>query len=383
MARSETTLAGAVSAVNTLVSNQATTISRIQRALDGKAGQSSGVAGATYEYQSIPNAVRDYLDEVTYDPSDMSVSYIENYLDLYEGGCQDKPLPKTISTDAGTIEIYDGHGSKRTTTGGGSFDVYDIAPDHGIVVNAVDGDITRAYTLKPSNTLRMINTPSAHNVRDLGGWACDGGHVAYGMLFRGALPYEADTEVLRDYLGIRHQLDLRSEEEAEEDGTAFSPIGVHYHVYQYYAFYRLINDTSSDDPNALHVPETWVAMLTDVFDAVKYKEPVYFHCASGADRTGSLAFILLGLLGVGRSDLDKEYEITSFFSQFQARPKDRSPRKRTTVNQYARLISQLNGFSGSTNRDKCVSFVKSLGFTADQINAFRAAMINGTPEVIT
>lgn len=379
MARTETTVEDAIDAVNGLVADQATLIGRIQRALEGKGGQSSGVAGGTFEYQSIPNAIRDYLSEVTYDPSDTTSSVIENYLDLYGGGCQDKPLGKSISTDEGMLEIHYTGGSRKEPTGGGTFEVYDMT-DCGSVLNYVDGDITRAYTLCPSNTLRMINTPTAHNVRDLGGWECDGGHVAYGLLYRGAMPYETDTAVLRDYLGIKHQMDLRGEAEAEEDETAFSPIGVRYHVYPYFIFYRLIN--SNDDVNAQHVTETWTAWLTDVFTAVKYGEPVYFHCASGADRTGSLAFVLLGLLGVGRSDMDKEYEITSFFSNFQARVQDRSPRKRNNTVQWQRLITQLNTFSGNTTRDKLVTFVKSLGFTADDINAFRQKMIVGNPEVI-
>ena len=380
MARTETNITDAVNAVNTIVSNQATMIGRIQRALNGKAGQSSGVAGGTFEYQSIPNAIRDYLNEVTYDPSDTTTSVIENYLNLYEGGCQDKPLGKSISTDAGTLEIYYTGGSRTEVTGGGSFEVFDIAPDHGSVLNYVDGDITRAYTLCPTNALRMINTPTAHNVRDLGGWACDGGHVAYGLIYRGALPYEADTAVMKDYLGITHQMDLRGESEAEEDGNNYSAIGVRYHIYPHYAFYRLVN--SDADAESPYVTETLTAWLTDVFTAVKYNEPVYFHCASGADRTGTLAFILLGLLGVSRSDMDKEYEITSFFSNFQARPKDRAPRKRNSVAQWQRLVTQLNTFSGTTTRDKLVTLVKSLGFTADDINEFRRKMIVGNPEVI-
>ena len=39
---------------------------------------------------------------------------------------------------------------------------------------------------------------------------------------------------------------------------------------------------------------------------------VYFHCAGGADRTGTLAFLIEALLGVSESDLSKDYELTSF-----------------------------------------------------------------------
>ena len=39
---------------------------------------------------------------------------------------------------------------------------------------------------------------------------------------------------------------------------------------------------------------------------------VFFHCAGGADRTGSLAFLIEALLGVSESDLSKDYELTTF-----------------------------------------------------------------------
>jgi len=36
---------------------------------------------------------------------------------------------------------------------------------------------------------------------------------------------------------------------------------------------------------------------------------VCFHCAGGADRTGSLAFLIEALLGVSESDMSKDYEL--------------------------------------------------------------------------
>ena len=48
-------------------------------------------------------------------------------------------------------------------------------------------------------------------------------------------------------------------------------------------------------------------------NVVAVKEyPAVFHCAAGADRTGTLAFLISGLLGVSRDDLTKDFELTSF-----------------------------------------------------------------------
>ena len=40
--------------------------------------------------------------------------------------------------------------------------------------------------------------------------------------------------------------------------------------------------------------------------------PIYFHCIGGADRTGSLAYMMLGYLGVPRHDIETDWESTFY-----------------------------------------------------------------------
>lgn len=363
MSRNETTFSGAINAVNDIVSEQSVLIGRIRRALDGKSGQSSGAAGATYVYQSVPDAVHNFLEQVTYDENDTTTSLVESYFD---GAMRDKPVGKSVSTEQGTIEVSDISGRRTEIASNGSYVICDIAPPYGTAVNISDGDIVKAYKLCPSDSLRMINTPYAHNVRDVGGWRCDGGTVKYGMMYRGGQPNESDIPVLVDYLGIRHQFNLRGREESEEEGVANGALGIRHHLYDSFAWYSLSDSA------------LWTEMLTDIFEAVSYGEPLYFHCSAGADRTGTMAFVLMGLLGVSRSDLDKDYELTSFYSAFVTH----KPSSRTRTKSLQSLITSTKSFSGTNTRDRLITFVKSLGFTSDQINAYRAAMINGNPEVI-
>ena len=298
------------------------------------------------EWHQCPEAVRNYLANVTYDPSDYSTSQIANYAPATAVVSNHKPIGQT----AGGVTHYNEVPNVPTPFASGG----------------------KAGTLKPLDALRWLNTPQAANVRDLGGWACDGGTIKYGLLIRGGKLAAADRSVLVGELGVQHDLDLRGRDgvspEDEPDMTE-SPLGsdVRYTRAQQYAWYSLTPVSA------------WQAYLRCVIDAVTHREPVYFHCSAGADRTGTLACVIEGLLGVSQSDIDKDYELTCFYSGTDT---DNHARRRNE-SEWQGLIAQIGAKSGTTFRDKCVTFAAELGFTAAEINAFRAAMIDGTPETVT
>lgn len=290
------------------------------------------------EWHQCPEAVRNYLANVTYDPSDYSTSQIANYAPATAVVSNYRPIGKTL--------------------GGKTY--YNQVPG----IETPFAATGKAGTLKPLDYLRYIQT-NAVNVRDLGGWACDGGKVKYGLLYRGGYLVAADRTVMVDELGVMHDLDLRGTNEA---ALTASPLGddIYYTCAEHMAWYTLASDC-------------WVTNLRTVFEAVTHNEPVYFHCSAGADRTGTLACVLEGLLGMSQSDIDKDYELTCFSTGTDT---DNHSRRRNE-SEWQGLISQINAKSGDTFRDKCVSFVAELGFTAAEINAFRAAMIDGAPETVT
>lgn len=310
-----------------------------------------GIAVAeTVSWHQCPEAVRNYLANVTYDPSDYSTSQIANYAPATAVVSNYKPIGQT----AGGVTHYNEVPNVLTPFAG--------------------SDV--AGTLKPLDTLRWIRTrdssTEAWNVRDLGGWACDGGKVKYGLLIRGGKLAAADRAVLVGELGIQHDLDLRGREGGgsdDEPDMTESPLGsdVWYTRTQQYAWY------------ALTPVETWQSYLRCVIDAVTHREPVYFHCTAGADRTGTLACILEGLLGMSQSDIDKDYELTCFYSGTGT---DALARRRNESD-WKGLINAINAVSGDTFRDKCVHFaVGTCGISMADINAYRAAMTNGTPETL-
>lgn len=302
------------------------------------------------EWHQCPEAVRNYLAAVTYDPNDYSTSQIANYAPADAVVSNYKPLGVTAGS-----ETY-----------------YNEIPN----VKTPFANSSKAGTLKPLDFLRWIrtrnNSAEAWNVRDLGGWTCDGGTVKYGLLIRGGKLSAADRAVLVGELGIQHDLDLRGREgggSGDEPEMTESPLGndVWYTRTQQYAWY------------ALTPVATWQTYFRCVIDAVTHREPVYFHCTAGADRTGTLACVLEGLLGLSQSDIDKDYELTTFYSGSGS---DAIARRRNEPD-WKGLINAINAVSGETFRDKCVHFaVGTCGMTMADINAFRAAMIDGTPETL-
>lgn len=299
----------------------------------------AGGAVESLEWHQCPELVRNYLANVTYDPADYSMSQIANYAPGTAVTSNYRPIGKTI----------------------GDKTFYNLVP--GVTHPFVVGE--QAGTLKPLDFLRYIQT-NTWNVRDLGGWSCDGGTVKYGLLFRGGEPSTADYNVLVGELGIKYDLNLRGSSEAT---WTKSPLGddVYFVKADAYNWYSLANT------------DAWRINLRCVFDAVVHGEPVYFHCAAGADRTGTLACVLEGLLGMSQSDIDKDYELTTFYSGSDT---DANARRRNE-DEWKGLIAEINAKSGNTFRDKCVTFVAELGFTSAEINAYRKAMIDGSPETVT
>ena len=310
----------------------------------------SGGAVEALEWHQCPELVRNYLANVTYNPNDYSTSQIASYAPATAVVSNYKP----IGQEAGGVTHYNEQPGVQTPFAGSN----------------------AAGTLKPLDALRWIrtrnNSAEAWNVRDLGGWVCDGGTIKYGLLIRGGRIAAADRAVLVGELGVQHDLDLRGREgggPGDEPDMTESPLGsdVWYTRTQQYAWY------------ALTPVATWQAYLRCVIDAVTHREPVYFHCTAGADRTGTLACVLEGLLGMTQSDIDKDYELTTFYSGSGS---DATARRRNEAD-WKGLIDEINAVSDDTFRDKCVHFaVGTCGMSLADINAYRAAMINGTPETL-
>lgn len=328
------------------------------------------------EYSQQNPIVSRYMEEVTYDSSDYSTSRVADYYSVPTDYPQSHPIGHSVTFPvSGVLHFADEEAVGK----------YAVAAGEGQIMNCKPGEITHWWltsddcvkhggTVKPTGQVRMITTP-AINVRDLGGWACDGGTVKYGQLFRGGLLSAADRDVLVGQLGIKHELDLRGigDEAAGGNGNiTVSPLGQNVvYTAPNTAIYYTISGKVSE----------WRTILRAIFNAVANKEPLIFHCAAGSDRTGTVALIVEALLGVSQSDIDKDFELSSFAIMFTDSPADRRRNKA----EWVALIHEIQALKkGNTFRDRVINWVgNTLSFSDDDINAFRRAVIDGNPETIT
>jgi hypothetical protein len=99
--------------------------------------------------------------------------------------------------------------------------------------------------------------------------------------------------------------------------------------------------------------------------------PVYIHCASGADRTGSICGMLEALLGMSAADIDRDYELTCFADVEQLTG-------RTRVGTWNSFWTALDSGQGSQKMN-VAKWLRNNGATTALINSFRRAMIDGSP----
>ena len=157
-------------------------------------------------------------------------------------------------------------------------------------------------------------------------------------------------------LGWKSDIDLRSDHECF--GMTGSPVGkeVTWFHYSSRAYGAMQNKEGK---------EAFSKVFKVFLDDKNY--PIDFHCIAGQDRTGAVAFILNGLLGVSEEDLYLDWEVTGFWN----------PSLRFVHKSLFNYL--IGGFEkevqGDTIQQKIENYVLSLGFTKQDIEFFRAKML--------
>jgi protein-tyrosine phosphatase len=325
----------------------------------------------TVQYRQMNPSAAGFLADVDYteNANDYSITKVIPYYSATTTYSKEEPDGLKVKVPANTtLTVTQGDKTRNDVISGAGV-IYNMEPLKAGTF-AFSG---KTYKIVPEGGVRMVYTPSVWNVRDLGGWACTGGRVKYGKIFRGGhfgSITDADKATFVDWLGVATDIDLRNNSETGSITTSPLGAGVEY-FHQSLDFYANAVSTSAASART-------VAVLKKVMACVAANKPCYFHCMSGADRAGTIAYLLLSLLGVSQSDKDKEYELTAFSDEADGKRFRNSNYNVTNGNGWYPLIKYFRDtYTGENDNEKVVAWAVANGITAAEINAFRAAMISG------
>ena len=263
--------------------------------------------------------VQAFLEEVHYPERDYSVTHIldEKYGPTAPGNA-DKPqeysIRWTADKEAGDLTLKlsedDGWSREMTIEAGEAYvNILNLRPGtrYQYEVKSATGKVMTSGKFDTKGLVyQVLFKANVRNALDLGGWKTkDGKTVKYRMIYRGGrlqqstLTSKRGREDLKAQ-GILAQLDLRGKSDVLEKPAV-----------DYMEFCAPVIEEGYT-----HLLQNDGAKVKQCFEfiakCVKENKPVYFHCSLGRDRTGTLAMILLGLLGVDEGDISKEYELTQF-----------------------------------------------------------------------
>lgn len=332
--------------------------------------------GGSYEsieYSVLDDATRAFLEEVEYD-SDYGYSRIEEF------NGDDEPLPLAfpaegaryiqISTSASLLD------HKEIEVTSDPMLIYNLIPGVKYNVRAIgeDGAILRQVSVTPVGPVRWIHGV-AGNLRDLGGWKVSGydvygepytGSIRYGRLYRGMQLDRINTEgsrIMKEDLGISVDLDLRGYHNNGNPSQVLPSDWCEWYNIPLFQF--LGNGTGTTE-------ELYRDAIGQIIRWLDDGRNVYFHCIGGADRTGTLAFLIEALLGVSESDLSKDYELTTFSGNL---------RMRNSIGTYPfrSFIDYMNNrFRGKTMQETVMNWAMTgdNALSADEIKHLQDLMLN-------
>ena len=274
---------------------------------------------------------------------------------------------------------------------------FEIDCDYELKVSAcnakgVEGDVSACSFSTEGQVPRVMFVEGVLNVRDLGGWKVAGGRrIRQGMIYRSqAFNDNVDYVARRDpetgekvpkpecdwkpgkirgtpasrracrlSLGMRTEIDLRRPEN-EIWRVNESPLGrsVRYLPISGSSYGRMGTDVGK---------ARFARIFRTFTDRKNY--PVSFHCIAGADRTGSLAYILGALLGMDEEDIAIDYYFTCFVNDASW------PFLKGEDTRYSDLCKVLAAYPGNTLADKAEAYALDCGIGAEEVAAFRKIML--------
>ena len=311
-----------------------------------------------------------------------------NMIDSYRGGRLDLgkavklsysvgTLPGNVSIDSSLIEVSENADisdakSYPLAFGERSTEVFYLKTAthyyYRVTLNLSTGSSMSAVgEFDTADTPRILSVDGLANVRDIGGWKTrDGKVIKQGLLIRGTEMDGLGVETFKitsngirgmlTGLGILTDMDLRSDELVYDP---ISPLGVSvFHtVYDAPAYVNIFTDSGKESIGRI---------IADIADPSKY--PIYIHCTHGLDRTGTVCWLIEGLLGLSDDDLLREYHLSNLYFPD------------VTGADLRAMINQLDSeYEGANTTEKIKNYLSSCGVTPEQMESIRNIFLEDAP----
>lgn len=200
---------------------------------------------------------------------------------------------------------------------------------------------------------RILSIEGLANVRDFGGWTGLGGKIIrQGVMYRGSTMdglekpafklTEKGLEQMKSILGIRVDMDLRG---AGEDALGDDVPHIYIGAYQYSICF--------EDRGKQAIARVFAQLA----DPNNY--PMYLHCTYGADRTGTVCYLLGAILGMSDRDLRLEYDLSALYYWYICTP------------DMDEFVSKIAEYPGIDTKEKVENYLLSAGVTMEQIESIR------------
>ena len=297
-------------------------------------------------------------------------------LTAWGNGSVDCSKPKAYDTKIGAaLNVYlnDENGEQVTYANATNGIIHNMIPGQTYYWEKADDSSVYGYVTATSvNGRRPIELSANRNTRDLGGLPVTytdsnnqtvTGTTAYGKLFRGERLWNTPAVELYN-LGINKQYDVGDPTEYANDTKLsdykWDPV-VHYNF----------DYNSGDENNASsNYMKAWTAVTDIMSDIVDANDPknIYFHCRVGADRTGTTAYLLEGLLGVPDEARYEEYELTNLSGLYD---RTRYYKQKTSTNNL-KFVFMMEYVK--TNADIVNWYMSNPNSDMNLVQAFRDAM---------
>lgn len=248
-----------------------------------------------------------------------------------------------------------------------SVSVENLRPDtvyeYNIKVNFSDGRVIEKngeFKTEPSPCFLFVD--GIRNVRDIGTIkTTDGRQIKKYMIYRGSeldgaiedgyMITDNGLDYMHNVLNIKSEIDLRwYDEKIMKDCLGEKVIHKYYPMAAYGDFFE-----------KSHAKSSAKEVFSDLANPDMY--PTYLHCSYGADKTGTIIYILCALLGVDEDATYREWEASLFCHSD------------SFYDEMDDFVVRFKKLPGKTMQEKAENYLLSIGVTMEEIESIREILL--------